>query len=126
MIILDTNMLSALMQQQPDLMVVDWLDQQPTETIWISNITLIEARYGLVLLPEGQRKTQPQQHFDQLVQTDLGNRVVVFDVRAAHQAAQLAAERKTRGRPVDMRDTAFLACNHTWRDACYSQHTALR
>jgi predicted nucleic acid-binding protein len=42
------------------------------------------------------------------VQTDLANRVVVFDVRAAHLAAKLAAERKTRGRPVDMRDT-FIA-----------------
>ncbi len=39
------------------------------------------------------------------MQTDLANRVVVFDVRAAHLAAQLAAERKNRGRPVDMRDT---------------------
>ena len=54
---------------------------------------------------ESQRKTLLQQRFEQLVQTDLANRVVVFDVRAAHLAAQLAAERKNRGRPVDMRDT---------------------
>ena len=39
------------------------------------------------------------------MQTDLANQVVVFDVRAAHLAAQLAAERKNHGRPVDMRDT---------------------
>jgi len=38
----------------------------------------------------------------------IGNRVVVFDVHAAHQAAQLAAARKARGRPVDIRDT-FIA-----------------
>ena len=39
------------------------------------------------------------------MQTDLANRAVLFDVRAANLAAQLAAERKNRGRPVDMRDT---------------------
>lgn len=108
MIILDTNVLSALMQQQPDPVVVNWLDAQPAEAIWISSITLFEARYGLALLPESQRKTLLQQRFEQLVQTDLANRVVVFDVRAAHLAAHLAAERKNRGRPVDMRDT-FIA-----------------
>lgn len=108
MIILDTNVLSALMQQQPDPVVVNWLDAQPAEAIWISSITLFEARYGLALLPDSQRKTQLQQRFDQLVQIDLANRVLVFDVRAAHCAAQLAAERKNRGRPVDMRDT-FIA-----------------
>jgi predicted nucleic acid-binding protein len=108
MIILDTNVLSALMQQQPDPVVVNWLDAQAAEAIWITSITLFEARYGLDLLPDSQRKTQLQQRFDQLVQSDLANRVLVFDVRAAHMAAHLAAERKKRGRPVDMRDT-FIA-----------------
>jgi len=42
------------------------------------------------------------------VQLDLANRIAVFDVRAAEQAAQLAAERKARGRPAELRDT-FIA-----------------
>jgi len=104
MIILDTNVLSALMQQ-PDPVIVGWLDEQPAEAVWISSITSFEARYGLGLMVEGQRKTQLQQRFDQLVQIDLANRIVVFDVRAADMAAQLAAERKLRGRTVDVRDT---------------------
>jgi toxin FitB len=108
MIILDTNVLSALMQQQPDPVVVNWLDAQAAEAIWITSITLFEARYGLELLSDSQRKTQLQQRFEQLVQSDLANRVLVLDVRASHLAAHLAAERKKRGRPVDMRDT-FIA-----------------
>jgi len=108
MIILDTNVLSALMQQQPDLQVVRWLDGQPAESIWISSITLFEARYGLALLASSQRKEVLQERFDQLLQDDLENRVALFDANAATQAAQLAADRKARGRPVDMRDT-FIA-----------------
>lgn len=108
MIILDTNVLSALMQQQPDRAVVSWLDAQAASAIWISSITLFEARYGLALMPESQRKALLQQRLEQLVQIDLANRVVVFDVRAAQLAARLAADRKNRGRPVDMRDT-FIA-----------------
>lgn len=47
MIALDTNVLSALMQQQPDAHVVAWLDRQAAESIGISTVTLFEARYGL-------------------------------------------------------------------------------
>ena len=108
MIILDTNVLSALMQAQPDTVVINWLDAQPAEIIWISSITLFEARYGLNLLPEGQRKTTLLGRLEEIVQTDLANRIVVFDVHAAGKAAELAAQRKSRGRPVDMRDT-FIA-----------------
>ena len=108
MIILDTNVLSALMQQHPDPQVVAWLDDQPAESIWINSITLFEARYGLALLVSGQRKSDLQERFEQLLQDDLENRVALFDSNAATQSAQLAADRKARGRPVDIRDT-FIA-----------------
>ena len=108
MIMLDTNVLSALMQQQPDPQVVAWLDDQPAESIWLNSITLFEARYGLALLASGQRKNMLQVRFEELLQDDLQNRVLLFDANAATQAAQLAADRKARGRPVDMRDT-FIA-----------------
>lgn len=108
MIILDTNVLSALMQRRPDTTVIDWLDKQPPEAIWISSITLFESRYGLNLLAEGDRRSALIARFDEILQTDLANRILVFDVRAATKAAELAAVRKTLGRPIDMRDT-FIA-----------------
>jgi predicted nucleic acid-binding protein len=108
MIILDTNVLSALMQVQPDPQVVAWLDAQAAESIWLSSITVFEARYGLALLADGQRKQQLQERFDGLLQQDLENRLLPFDASAATQAATLAADRKAHGRPVDMRDT-FIA-----------------
>ncbi|MDO9010537.1 MAG: type II toxin-antitoxin system VapC family toxin [Gallionella sp.] len=108
MIILDTNVISALMQQQPDPVVVAWLDELPAESIWITSITLFEARYGIALLTHGQRKADLQERFEQLLQEDLENRVLLFDANAADQSAELAAQRKERGRPVDMRDT-FIA-----------------
>ena len=108
MIILDTNVLSALMQQQPDPQVVAWLDDQPADTIWLNSITVFEARYGLALLPAGRRKDLLEQRFEELLQDDLQNRALLFDINAAAHAAQLAADRKMRGRPVEMRDT-FIA-----------------
>lgn len=105
MIVLDTNVLSALMRQMPDAPVVAWLDRQPAESVWITSITLFEARLGIALLPKGRRRDSLETAFSQLLQEDLENRVLDFDSAAATAAASLAAERQRAGRPVDMRDT---------------------
>ena len=105
MIILDTNVLSALMRTTPEAPVVAWLDRQPAESIWITSITLFETRMGLALLPRGRRRQALEAAFDQLLEEDLENRVLDFDAAAALEAAALAAERQKTGRSVDMRDT---------------------
>lgn len=89
MIILDTNPLSALIQRRPDTTAINWLDKQPAEAIWICSITLFETRYGLNLLAEGDRRSMLIARFDEIPQTDLANRILVFDVRAATKAAEL-------------------------------------
>jgi predicted nucleic acid-binding protein len=104
-IILDTNVLGALMQPAPDTAVVRWLDRQPAESIWITSITLFEARFGLALLPSGRRRQRLESEFDRLLHEDLENRVLDFDGAAATEAATLGAVRQKSGRPVDMRDT---------------------
>jgi predicted nucleic acid-binding protein len=105
MIILDTNVLSELMQRTPDNRVINWLDRQPAESIWITCITLFEARYGLALLPDGKRRSALVAAFDDLLRSDLEQRILNFDPAAAEKAAQLAARRRNMGRPVDIRDT---------------------
>lgn len=103
MILLDTNVVSALMAQ--DATVVAWLDTQPAESIWLTSITVFEAEFGLALLPAGKRRKALEAAFAALLSEDLEGRVVSFDTAAASAAARLAAERRRAGRPVDMRDT---------------------
>jgi predicted nucleic acid-binding protein len=105
MIILDTNVLSALMRTDPEASVVEWLNRQPTESVWITSITLFEARFGLALLTRGRRRQTLEAAFAQVLKEDLENRVLDFDSAAATEAAALAAERQKAGRPVDLRDT---------------------
>ena len=105
MIILDTNVLSTLMRTAPEARVVAWLDRQPAESVWITSITLFEARLGLALLPAGRRRQALEAAFGKLLKEDLENRVLDFDSAAAAEAASLAASRQKAGRPIDMRDT---------------------
>jgi hypothetical protein len=105
MIVIDTNVLSALMRKVPERPVVEWLDRQAAESIWITSITLFEARLGLALLPKGRRRKALESAFDKLLVEDLEGRVLDFDQPAAEAAAQLAAGRQRTGHTVDMRDT---------------------
>ena len=105
MIILDTNVLSALMRTAPEPLVIAWLDTQPTESVWITSITLFESPSGLALLPKGGRQRTLAAAFARLLEVDLEGRVLDFDSAAALEAAALAAERQKAGRPVDIRDT---------------------
>ncbi|MBS1853077.1 MAG: type II toxin-antitoxin system VapC family toxin [Acidobacteria bacterium] len=105
MILLDTNVLSALMQQNPDARVVSWLDKQPRTSIWTTSITVLEIRYGLQILPPGKRQTALVQAFDVLVKKMIGQRVAAFDAASAFEAGDLMATRHNRGRPVELRDT---------------------
>lgn len=93
------------MQKVPERPVVDWLDRQPAESIWITSITLFEGRLGLALLPNGRRRKTLEAAFEQLLVEDLEGRVLDFDRPAAEAAADLAAERQRTGRTVDIRDT---------------------
>jgi predicted nucleic acid-binding protein len=104
-IVLDTNVLSALMQSRPEPAVVNWLDAQAVESVWITSITLFEVRMGLALLPAGRRRKALEAAFEQLLVADLENRVLAFDEAAARRAAELAATRQKAGHPVDFRDT---------------------
>jgi predicted nucleic acid-binding protein len=69
-IILDTNVLSALMRSEPDTAVIRWLDDQVAESIWIASTTLFEARFGLALLPEGAHRQRLTVRLDDLLVID--------------------------------------------------------
>ena len=104
MIVLDTNVLSALMRAEPDRAVVRWLDGLAAESMWITSITLFEVQFGLDVLPDGERKTALQNAFHQAVYVDMQGRILDFDAPAAAAAGTIAARQRALGRPVDMRD----------------------
>ncbi len=123
MIILDTNVLSALMRRAPEAVVVDWLDRQPADSVWLSSITVFEARFGLALLPRGRRRTALELAFETVLTEDLANRVLDVDAVAAAAAARLAADRQKAGRQVDLRDTLIAGIALARRAAIATRNT---
>jgi len=104
-IILDTNVVSALMRQPADPSVVGWLDQQEALSIWITSVTVLEVRTGIELLPASRRRMTLWANFERFLDTDIHDRVITFDSDAAHVTASVIAERRRVGRPGDLRDS---------------------
>jgi len=105
MIILDTNVISAMMRLDPEPAVVAWLDRQPAESLWITTITVFEVRFGLELLAQGRRRRQLEEAYSQALEDDFEGRILSFDKVAAQEAAVFAARRRQKGQPVEFRDT---------------------
>lgn len=68
-------------------------------------MVVFELRYGLALLPGGARRRRLEQGLGMLLSELVQGRIAPLDGLAAGKAAQLAAQRKARGTPVDLRDT---------------------
>jgi hypothetical protein len=103
-ILLDTNVLSALMRSEPEAIVVDWLDAQPSESIWTTSVTVFEIRTGLELLPSSRRRRHLEAAFERVLNEDLDQRVLAFDAAAADAAGALVARRQRAGKAVEIRD----------------------
>lgn len=104
MIVLDTNVISGLMQRDPDPDLIAWLDDQPSDSIWTTSITVFEVRFGIDLLAQGRRRQQLEESFAAAVAEDLGGRVLTFDELAAGAAGVIAAREQRAGRTIEVRD----------------------
>jgi len=123
MIILDTNVVSTLMQVAPEARVVAWLNLQPRTSVWTTSITVFEIGFGLQVMASGKRRTALLQLFEYLLER-IEHRVASFDDAAAGHAADLMASRQNAGRPGDLRDTMIAGIVVARQAAIATRNTA--
>jgi hypothetical protein len=83
MIILDTNVLSALMSRIRDKQAIDWLDKQPRISVWTTSVTILEIRFGLQTMPGGKRRAALMRAFETVLTDKIERRIAPFDTAAA-------------------------------------------
>ena len=104
MLVLDTSVLAALMQSEPDAHVMRWLDAQAPASVWTTPLTVAELETGLAQIDDAERRARLEAAFAAVLADDLGGRILVFDRAAAHAAAELLARERSAGRTLDTRD----------------------
>lgn len=113
MIVLDTNVISEMTKPQRSQWVVDWLNAQPLNTLYLTSITVAEKGYGLAAMPPGRRRQDLLAAFGQTRELFAG-RILPFDEAAAITYAALAAGAKAKGRALPTADgyIAAIAATH--------------
>ena len=101
MIVLDTNVVSALMTD--DQAIDPWLATVRPDELYTTVMTQAEIRFGLARLPDGRRKSDLTRRADHLFD-DISERVLVFEVRAADFYGQLVASRQGAGHSLSVPD----------------------
>ena len=109
MIILDTNVISALMRPSPDANVVNWVTGQTALNLYLSTVSEAELRFGVEILPTGARRTKLLDEVDGMLREDFAGRVLPFDSVAAQAYAVIAAARRVAGRPINHADCQIAA-----------------
>ena len=109
MIVLDTNVVAELMRPKPSPQVVAWADGLDPEAVAITAMNEAEILHGLARLPDGRRKQELQQRWDDLLQALFPGRVWAFNSKAAHWYAQLLSRRERMGKPIATADAVIAA-----------------
>jgi predicted nucleic acid-binding protein len=106
-IVLDTNVISEMFKPTPDTHVMEWLDRQKLETLYISAVTQAELKYGVYRLPEGRRRKRLLSSILEVLAL-LEGRVLPFDAIAADQLAMAGVKAERLGTKVVAPD-AYIA-----------------
>lgn len=109
MILLDTNVVSEPLRHAPAARVIEWIDAQSLETLYLSAMTVAELRAGVALLPAGKRRTALHESLERQVLPLFVGRVLPFDLACTHAYAELLAKVRKAGSGIETADACIAA-----------------
>jgi predicted nucleic acid-binding protein len=94
--LLDTCVISELVKPNPDKNVVNWIQDTPTERLFLSIITIGEIRKGLTKLPDSKRKDLLTNWLNSLLE-DYQNRIISIDLTVAENWGIIQGKSEKKG-----------------------------
>ena len=104
MILLDTNVISEPLRRAPEARVINWIDAQSLETLFLSAITVAELRFGVANLPAGKRRDELQSSLENQILPLFAGRVRPFDMSCTTAYVELMAKAKSAGLAIAAAD----------------------
>ena len=114
--LLDTNIISNVIKQEPSKALLAWLGAQKDDDLFVASLTVAEIQRGILEKPRGRKRSALDAWFngpDGPLALFAG-RILPFDERAAQHWARLMADGKAAGRPrseLDMMIASIAAAN---------------
>jgi toxin FitB len=109
MIILDTNVVSEPLKPVPAQAVLDWLDRQAPETLYLTAVSLAELLAGVEALPQGRRRLELEQALMRQITPLFEGRILSFDAKAADSFGRVRTGAQSVGNTIGFADGAIAA-----------------
>src|ERR1700722_11664697 len=109
MFILDTNILSAMMNPRPAPEVAAWISLRSIDELFTASPCQAEILSGLAIMPEGRRRDDLQAAAHAMFNDDFEGRILAFDAGAAVAYAEIFVDRRRAGRPAATIDLMIAA-----------------
>lgn len=106
--LLDTCLISELPKPVPNQKVIDWLRKIPSESLFISVITVGEIRKGLSKLQPSEKKERLTDWLDTLLKL-YKERILPIDLKVAEKWGILLGNAERIGKPMCSVDTLLAA-----------------
>ncbi|MTJ18965.1 MULTISPECIES: type II toxin-antitoxin system VapC family toxin [unclassified Dolichospermum] len=113
--LLDTCLISELVAKQPNQKVLDWVDAQMPETLYLSVITIGEIAKGICKLTPSKRKESLTTWLNETLPNRFENRILTLDVSTMVLWGNLICQLEQNGRPLPAMDSliAAIALQHS-------------
>ena len=100
MYVIDTNVASELMRPSPAPAVAAWIAGRDAREMYLTAVSEAELLYGVAVVAAGRRRDELEAAMTRWLDTGFAERVLPFDSAAARAYAEIAAGRRSAGRPI--------------------------
>ncbi len=108
-ILLDTNVISELINPIPAPAVVAWVGRQQVSDLYLSAVTIGELARGVARLPDSRKRSNLDRWVSSTLPRQFDGRILPFDHGAAVIWGTLMGEGDRNGRPRSSADTQIAA-----------------
>ena len=109
MIVLDTKVVLEALNPAPSQVVLDWLDRQTPETLYLTAVSLAELLAGIETLPQGRRRLELERAMARQILPLFEGRILSFDAKAADAFGKIRAGAQSVGNTIGFADGAIAA-----------------
>jgi len=110
--LLDTCVISELVKPTPNRKVVDWINELPSEALFLCVITIGEVRKGLTKLPDSKKKERLTLWLDTLL-IEYRERILSIDLKVCDNWGILQVNAEKAGTRMSTIDSLIAATTYT-------------
>jgi len=110
--LLDTCVISEIVKPAPSSRVIMWINNIPSERLFLCSLTIGEIRKGLTKLPESKKKEKLTDWLNTLLE-NYQDRILSIDIAIAENWGVMQRKTENEGMPMSSIDSLIAATSYT-------------